>query len=64
MDVVLHDDLMRPRTEHGPANMATMRHAAINIIKAIPGKDSLKVKRKSIGWNDDKLFGALTNADH
>lgn len=27
MDVVFHDDLMRLRTDHGPANMATMRHA-------------------------------------
>lgn len=63
MDVVFHDDLMRLRTEHGPTNMATMRHTALNIIKAIPGKASLKVKRKSIGWNDQKLFNAITNKD-
>ena len=29
--------------------MATMRHTAINIIKVIPGQDSLKVKRKTLG---------------
>jgi len=64
MDVVFHDDLMRLRTEHGPINMATMRHTALNIIKAIPGKASLKVKRKSIGWNNEKLFAALTHHTH
>lgn len=61
MDVVFHDDLMRLRTRHGPANMATMRHAALNIIKAIPGNDSLKVKRKSLGWSQDALYSAIKN---
>jgi predicted transposase YbfD/YdcC len=59
LDVVFHDDLMRLRTGHGPANMATIRHAAINIIKQIPDKASLKIRRKTIGWNDDYLFNAL-----
>ena len=36
MDVVFHEDLMRLRTEHGPANMATIRHAALNLLRAIP----------------------------
>ncbi len=38
MDVVFHDDLMRLRTGSGPANMATIRHAALNIVKQIPDK--------------------------
>lgn len=61
MDVVFHDDLMRLRTDHGPANMATMRHTAMNIIRAIPDKASLKVRRKTLGWDDDYFFKALTN---
>lgn len=61
MDVVFHDDLMRLRTDNGPANMATMRHTALNIIKAIPGKESLKVKRKSVGWDDQRLIKAIKN---
>jgi predicted transposase YbfD/YdcC len=56
MDVVFHDDLMRLRTGHGPANMAVIRHAAINIIKAIPGKQSLKVKRNSPGMTTRSLW--------
>lgn len=60
MDVVFHDDLMRLRTQNGPANMATIRHTALNLIKAIPGKSSLKVKRKTMGWNDKALINAVT----
>ena len=61
MDVVFHDDLMRLRTENGPANMATFRHAAINIIKQINDKASFKVRRKTIAWDDQYLFNAITN---
>lgn len=59
MDVVFHDDLMRLRTEHGPANMATIRHAALNIIREIPDKASLKVRRKTLAWDDDYLLDAI-----
>lgn len=61
MDVVFHDDLMRLRTENGPANMAVIRHCSLNIIKAIPDKASFKVKRKTAAWNDDYLKEALQN---
>jgi predicted transposase YbfD/YdcC len=60
MDVVFHDDLMRLRTGSGPANMATIRHAALNIVKEIPDKASLKVRRKTLGWDDEYLLAALT----
>ena len=59
MDVVFHDDLMRLRTEHGPANMVTVRHMALNILKAVPGKKSLAVKRKAAAWDDDFLLKAV-----
>jgi predicted transposase YbfD/YdcC len=62
MDVVFHDDLMRLRTDHGPANMATVRHIALNLLRSTPGKQSLAVKRKSAGWNDDFLLQAITQA--
>lgn len=60
MDVVFHDDLMRLRTEHGPANMATVRHIALNLLRAVPGKQSLAVKRKSAGWDDAFMRRAVT----
>ena len=62
MDVVFHDDLMRLRTGAGPANMATIRHAALNIVKEIPDKASLKVRRKTLGWDENYLLSALTQS--
>lgn len=60
LDVVFHDDLMRLRTEHGPKNMATIKHMAMNLIRAAPGKDSLKVRRKAAGWNHHYLKAVIT----
>jgi predicted transposase YbfD/YdcC len=60
LDVVFHDDLMRLRTDNGPANRATIRHAALNLMRAIPEKASLNVKRKTAAWNENYLFNALT----
>lgn len=62
MDVVFHDDLMRLRTEHGPANMAIVKHAALNLIRAIPDKASLTVRRKTAAWDDNYLFNAITQS--
>jgi hypothetical protein len=50
---------MRLRTENGPANMAIVRHAALNIIKQINDKASIKVRRNTLGWDDEYLFRAL-----
>ena len=62
LDVVFHDDLMRLRTESGPKNMATIKHMAMNLIRAAPGKDSLKSKRKAAGWDQDYLKTIITKA--
>jgi predicted transposase YbfD/YdcC len=62
MDVVFHDDLMRLRTEHGPANMATIKHAVLNLLRAIPDKASLAVRRKTAAWDDHYLLAALTQS--
>jgi len=61
MDVVFHDNLMRLRTENGPANMAAVRHMSLNLIRSIPDKASLKVRRKTLGWDDNYLHTALTS---
>ena len=61
MDVVFHDDLMRLRTDNGPANMAIMRHTALNMFKGSKAKMSLKTKRKTASWNHETLFKTLLN---
>jgi len=40
--------------------MATIKHMAMNLIRAAPGKHSLKVRRKAAGWNQDYLKALLT----
>ena len=39
-------------TAHGLANMATVRHLCLNLIRNIKEKSSLKVKHKTMEWND------------
>ncbi len=60
MNIVFHDDLMRLRTGNGPANMAVIRHAALNIFKQIGDRASMKVRRKTAAWGDNCLFAAIT----
>jgi predicted transposase YbfD/YdcC len=59
LDVVFRDDLMRLRTDNGPANMAVIRHSALNLFRSIPDKASLKVCRKTASWDDDYLRKAI-----
>ena len=60
LDVVFHDDLMRLRTDHGPKNMAIIKHMAMNLIRSAAGKDSLKVRRKAAAWNHQYLKQIIT----
>lgn len=60
LDVVFHDDLMRLRTRHGPKNMATIKHMAMNLLRSAAGKDSLKSRRKAAAWNHDYLRALIT----
>ena len=60
LDVVFHDDLMRLRTENGPKNMATVKHMAMNLIRAAPGNDSIKVRRKAAAWDHEYLRALIT----
>jgi predicted transposase YbfD/YdcC len=55
MDVVFHDDLARLRTGHGPENMATVRHIAMNLVRQARPVTSLKNRRKIAGWNRNYL---------
>src|SRR6266853_2443079 len=55
MDMIFRDDECRVRTDHAPANFTTLKHMAQNLIRRAPGKDSLRLKRKAAGWDDDFL---------
>ncbi len=46
LDVVFHDDLARLRSGHGPANMAIVKHTAMNLLTQAKPITSLKNRRK------------------
>ena len=52
MDMIFRDDECRLRTDHAPANFCTIKHMAQNLIRRAPGKASLRLKRKTAGWDD------------
>lgn len=45
MDVIFDEDRCRTRRDHSPLNLAIIRHAAFNILKADKSKGSLRRKR-------------------
>jgi predicted transposase YbfD/YdcC len=55
MDMVFRDDECRIRTDNAPANFATCRHIAYNLTRKAPGKDSIRLRRKTAGWDDEYL---------
>lgn len=59
MDIVFRDDECRVRKRHGPANLVTLKHITHNMLKSLPGKMSMRVRRKRAGWDDGFLADAL-----
>jgi predicted transposase YbfD/YdcC len=55
LDVTFGEDKARSRTGHGPANMATVRHFAFNILKTVADKRSLKLRRNRAARNNDYM---------
>ena len=60
MDMVFRDDECRIRKKNAPANFATIKHMASNLLRRAPGKDSLRVKRKLAAWDDAYLAALIT----
>jgi predicted transposase YbfD/YdcC len=59
LDCTFHDDQCRIRTQNAPANFATLSHIAHNLYRRPPGKDSVRLRRKTAAWNDDYLIKLL-----
>lgn len=59
LDVVFGDDQARLRTGHGAKNMAVIRHFAINLVRAVSDKKSIKLRRKAAGWDVRYLAAIL-----
>jgi predicted transposase YbfD/YdcC len=51
LDVTFADDQSRLRKGHGAQNMAVVRHFALNMVRAAPAKNSIRLRRKRAGWD-------------
>jgi predicted transposase YbfD/YdcC len=60
MDMVFRHDECRVRTNHAPTNFTTVKHMACNLLRRPSGKDSMRVRRKVAGWDDDFLASLVT----
>ena len=58
--MVFRDDECRIRTNHAPANFSTIKHMACNLLRMPSGKDSLRLRRKLAGWDDEFLAELIT----
>jgi predicted transposase YbfD/YdcC len=61
-DVVFHEDQARLRSGKAPANMAIVRHAALNLLSRAKPTTSFKNRRKRAGWNTDYLEAVIRGA--
>jgi len=59
MDMVFRDDECRISTGHAPANFATVKHVAHNLMRRSLAKDSMRLKRKVAAWNDEFLLSLI-----
>ena len=60
LDVAFDEDQNRTRKGHSAANLAVLRHIALNLIKSEKScKVGIKTKRAKAGWNNDYLLKVL-----
>ncbi|SHF60795.1 Predicted transposase YbfD/YdcC associated with H repeats [Modicisalibacter ilicicola DSM 19980] len=63
LDVAFREDDCRVRKDHGPDNMAMLRHLTLNLLRQeTTCKRGIKTKRLKAGWNEQYLFKVLTMA--
>ena len=59
LDMVFRDDECRVRTDNAPANLATLKHMAYNVMRRAATKDSMRLRRKVAAWDDDFLASLI-----
>jgi predicted transposase YbfD/YdcC len=55
LDVIMDEDNAHIRVDHGPENMAVLRHMAINLLKQESSRISIQSKRLRAAYNNDYL---------
>lgn len=56
----MDEDRDRTRKDHGPENLAILRHMALNVMRTDKRKASFRSKFKLAAWNDAYLLELLT----
>lgn len=59
LDVTFKEDLSRLRAGHGAANMAVVRHFALNLVRQAKDKRAIKRRRKMAAWDPTYLAEIL-----
>jgi len=59
LDVTFNEDQSRLRTGHGAKNMAVVRHFALNLVRQVADKRSIKRRRKRAAWDPQYLLEIL-----
>ena len=64
LDVTFHEDQSRARAGHAAENLAWLRRVSLALLRQDDGPGSIKVKRKTAGWDTDFLERLLARLDH
>jgi predicted transposase YbfD/YdcC len=59
LDVTFNEDQSRLRAGHGATNMAVVRHFALNLLRQVVDKRSIKRRRKRASWDPNYLLQIL-----
>ncbi len=59
MDMTFRDDECRIRKDQAPENFVTLKHMAKNLARRAPGRDSVRLRLKTAGWDDDYLASLI-----
>jgi predicted transposase YbfD/YdcC len=60
LDITYREDESRIRDEHLRENFAWLNRLTLSLLKQHPDKDSVAMKRRACGWNDEYLLQVLT----
>ena len=60
LDMTFREDESRIRDKHMRENFAWLNRLVLSLLKQHPDRDSIAMKRRSCGWNDDFMLEVLT----
>jgi predicted transposase YbfD/YdcC len=60
LDVTYREDESRIRNKHLRENFAWLNRLTLSLLKQHPDKDSVAMKRRACGWNDEYMLQVLT----